>query len=152
MIAGNETELVFFTSDGNVRNPMSTPNIQSIRQDAIKRLRHHRQIPQVLHNLQCRRVHIKIMGHVKVERQPWESPETVHIVTKRAQNHHLLMQEPFLSIKDQTFIGLFSDKRDFIIWADDDWVQGSSPTVFLHGVFGALLLGLGTENSRPRRK
>lgn len=129
---------------------MSATYVHSIRQDPIKRLRHHRQVPQVLHNLQCRRVHIEIIGHVKVERQPWKSPETVHIVTERAQNHHLLMQEPFLPIKDQIFLSLFPNKRDFIIWAYDDWVEGSPPTVFLHGVLGALLLR--TEDSRSRRE
>lgn len=119
---------------------MSTTNVESIRQDPIKGLRHHRQIAHVLHNLQCRGIHIEIMGHVKVERQPRESPETIHIVTKRAQDHHLLMQKPLLPVQDQFFLGLFADQRDLLIWGDDDWVQSSSPPVFLHSALGALLL------------
>ncbi|RRT53212.1 hypothetical protein B296_00008331 [Ensete ventricosum] len=77
------------TSNGNIGEPVSIPDVEGIRDDTQERLGHHGEVPSVLNQLKCGRAKVEGMNQVEVEGQPWEAPETLHPVPEPTQGQHL---------------------------------------------------------------
>jgi len=81
--------VVNHTPHGKIRNSASPIDIDCIRKDSIEWLSHHGEVGSVLHELQRGRMQVEVGSHVKVQCQPWKTPETLHPITQPTQQHHV---------------------------------------------------------------
>lgn len=66
------------TSNGDVGEPVSVPDVDSIGDDAQQGLGHHGEVANILYELKRGRAEVEGVHQVEVEGQPWEAPEALH--------------------------------------------------------------------------
>lgn len=75
------------TSYANIGQAVRPSNIDRIRENAIYRFGHHRQVDIILQELHCGRVESEIVLKVKIESPPWENAKSLNPLTQ-IQHHH----------------------------------------------------------------